>query len=307
MASTILPVITSKYIPPVLDLESGSDSEEVDLLSCIGQGSVTDLTSSLFVIDKKPSSNHGFLEVRKNKKLAQLDPGTDLKGYIPKKARHVKKFLNQDTEADRIYQEKCVLTREGFMTDMSIAPTSMSKNRAKKLKKLEKEKTSGNDWFNMPAQEITPELETDVQLLNMRDVLDPKRFYKKKSGIEKLKYFHVGTIVGPKSDYYNDLTRKEKKQTLVDELLSDVNFKSWKKKKYGELLKNNPQYLTMKKRMDKRKKQKEMEMKAIADRAGQSDINSSTPVETPRKQRKVKKVSKKQEESNVFKKKSKKK
>lgn len=43
----------------------------------------------------------------------------------------------------------------------------------------------------MPAPEITPEVKRDLQLLKLRNVLDPKRFYKKDSDRKLPKYFQV--------------------------------------------------------------------------------------------------------------------
>merc|ERR1712198_416261 len=55
----------------------------------------------------------------------------------------------------------------------------IGKKKMKKLKKAEREKTKGSDWYNMPALEMTEERQRDLELLQMRGVLDPKRFYKK--------------------------------------------------------------------------------------------------------------------------------
>ena len=41
-----------------------------------------------------------------------------------------------------------------------------------------KKATAGSDWYNLPKTVVTPELKRDLQLLKMRDVLDPKRFCK---------------------------------------------------------------------------------------------------------------------------------
>jgi len=45
----------------------------------------------------------------------------------------------------------------------------------------------------MPAPVLTPELKKDLQILNMRHYLDPKRHYKKTGSKEKQipKFFHV--------------------------------------------------------------------------------------------------------------------
>ena len=51
--------------------------------------------------------------------------------------------------------------------------------------------TAGAKWFNMPAPDITPEIKRDLQLLKLRNVLDPKRFYKKDTDRKLPKYFQV--------------------------------------------------------------------------------------------------------------------
>lgn len=42
----------------------------------------------------------------------------------------------------------------------------------------ESEKTKGPGWFNMKAPELTEEAKRDLEVLQMRSVLDPKRHYK---------------------------------------------------------------------------------------------------------------------------------
>lgn len=59
------------------------------------------------------------------------------------------------------------------------------------LFQLEREKTKGGKWFNMPATEITDERKYDLSLLQMRKSLDPKRFYKANDLKTAPKYFQV--------------------------------------------------------------------------------------------------------------------
>lgn len=56
---------------------------------------------------------------------------------------------------------------------------------------VEKEKTTGDGWFNMKAPEMSQELKGDLQVLKMRGSLDPKRFYKKNDRDGFPKYFQV--------------------------------------------------------------------------------------------------------------------
>jgi len=54
-----------------------------------------------------------------------------------------------------------------------------------------KPKTAGGKWFNMAATEMTPEVKRDLQILNMRNFIDPKRHYKKSSSKDLPKFFQV--------------------------------------------------------------------------------------------------------------------
>ena len=43
---------------------------------------------------------------------------------------------------------------------------------------MERASTKGCGWYNMQAAEITEEKKNDLMVIQMRQVLDPKRFYK---------------------------------------------------------------------------------------------------------------------------------
>merc|ERR1712062_216430 len=115
----------------------------------------------------------------------------------------------------------------------------VGKKKLKKLKKAEREKTKGADWYNMSAPELTEERKNDLELLQMRNVLDPKRFYKKNNSENLPKYFQIGTVVDNASDFYTDrVSKKDRKQTMVDELLADAEFQKYQKRKYVEIIKD---------------------------------------------------------------------
>lgn len=102
-------------------------------------------------------------------------------------------------------------------------------------KKKEREKTAGKGWFDMEQPELTPELKRDLQLLRMRHILDRKRHYKKMGKGWDPKYFQVGTIIeGPTEFYSSRLTNKERKQTIIDELMADEESRSYYKRKFAE-------------------------------------------------------------------------
>lgn len=70
----------------------------------------------------------------------------------------------------------------------------LGKKAKKKLRKAEREKTKGKAWFGMGAPELTEETKRDLEVLQMRGAMDPKRFYKKNDHKELPKYFQIGQV-----------------------------------------------------------------------------------------------------------------
>jgi hypothetical protein len=93
--------------------------------------------------------------------------------------------------------------------------------------------TLGSDWYNLPRTNLTPELKRDLQLLRMRDVVAMgKQFFKKETRKDFVpEYCQVGTIIAGATDGANGrLTRKERKRTIVEEVLSGENLAKFKGK-----------------------------------------------------------------------------
>nr|XP_025648395.1 uncharacterized protein LOC112743395 isoform X1 [Arachis hypogaea] len=127
------------------------------------------------------------------------------------------------------------------LVDGLFIPPNDPRKLNKLLRKQAKD-TAGKDWFDMPAQTITPELQTDLKLLKLRSALDPKRHYKKGESKSKAlpKYFQVGTVVEDASEFYSErLTKKERKATIADELLSDQKLAAYRKRKVREIEEQN--------------------------------------------------------------------
>ncbi|CAL8253714.1 unnamed protein product [Merluccius merluccius] len=116
----------------------------------------------------------------------------------------------------------------------SAAPPYNEAKRSLKLKRKEvKEKTTGDGWFNMKAPELTPELKADLKVIKMRGSMDPKRFYKKNDRDGLPKYFQVGTVMDSPVDFYHArVPKKDRKRTMVEELMADADFRRQNKKKY---------------------------------------------------------------------------
>ncbi|KAL4337362.1 hypothetical protein AHAS_Ahas12G0102600 [Arachis hypogaea] len=116
------------------------------------------------------------------------------------------------------------------LVDGIFVPPNDPRKLNKLLRKQAKD-TAGKDWFDMPTQTITPELQTDLKLLKLRSALDPKWHYKKGDSKSKAlpKYFQVGTVVEDASEFYSErLTKKERKATIADELLSDQKLAAYR-------------------------------------------------------------------------------
>ncbi|KAF1948725.1 Fcf2-domain-containing protein [Byssothecium circinans] len=109
----------------------------------------------------------------------------------------------------------------------------------KKQHKEEKKATAGPDWFNLPRTDLTPELRRDLQLLKMRNVLDPKRHYKKSDSKSDVpEYSQVGTMIEGPTEYFNSrINNKDRKRTFVEEVLAQEESSGKFKSKYNDILK----------------------------------------------------------------------
>ncbi|RKP13397.1 Fcf2 pre-rRNA processing-domain-containing protein, partial [Piptocephalis cylindrospora] len=98
-------------------------------------------------------------------------------------------------------------------------------------------KTAGKAWFDMAAPMMTPELKRELNMLKLRVALDPKRHYKKQDAkAPPPKYFQMGTIIeGPTEFYSARMTRRERKETLVEQLLADETKQAYFKRKFSEI------------------------------------------------------------------------
>ena len=93
--------------------------------------------------------------------------------------------------------------------------------------------STGSNWFDMKAPHLTSQLKNDLKVLKLRSALDPSRHYKANDSKKLPRYFQVGTVVADSADFYSGrIPRRQRKQTLVDELLAQEDYH---RKKYLEL------------------------------------------------------------------------
>ncbi|VDL65817.1 unnamed protein product [Nippostrongylus brasiliensis] len=109
----------------------------------------------------------------------------------------------------------------------------IGRRQLKRLRKAEREKTKGRDWFDLPATELTEEAKADLELLQMRSAIDPLAFYRRNDRAVLPKYFQVGRVVDAPEDYYSGrMTKKERKRNMLDELLHNQQFTRSKRERY---------------------------------------------------------------------------
>lgn len=89
----------------------------------------------------------------------------------------------------------------------------------------------------MPKTDLTPELKRDLQLLKMRNVLDPHRHYKKENAkAPPPEFSQVGTLVeGPTEFFSGRLQNAQRKRTLVEEVLAGEQESGRFKRKYNDI------------------------------------------------------------------------
>ncbi|KAM4873149.1 deoxynucleotidyltransferase terminal-interacting protein 2 [Thomomys bottae] len=132
--------------------------------------------------------------------------------------------------------QKAVITPD-FEKKHCVAPYRESKHQLQKKRRKERQKTAGDGWFGMKAPELTEELKNDLRALKMRASMDPKRFYKKNDRDGFPKYFQIGTIVDNPADFYHSrVPKKQRKRTIVEELLADSEFRRYNRRKYSEIM-----------------------------------------------------------------------
>ncbi|KAM8888856.1 deoxynucleotidyltransferase terminal-interacting protein 2 [Synchiropus picturatus] len=176
---------------------------------------------------------------------SRIDPGIRVKdlgglyinfdGGKSKPASSSWQKLREQKSHDEV-MKKSVMGAE-FEKKAAVPPYAESKHKLKAKNKAEREKSTGDGWFNMKAPELTKELKDDLHLLKIRGSLDPKRFYKKNDRDGFPKYFQVGTVVGNPADYYHShIPKKQRKRTMVEELLADAEFRQANKKRYQQIL-----------------------------------------------------------------------
>lgn len=168
----------------------------------------------------------------------------------------LKKFENifqQDMEDmfknnDDIMKKYCNLYSDNKNKNINQIVDPLTKNfEDVKRTRILHEKTTGSNWFNMKAPEMTPELENDLKAIQLRHIIDPKKFYKKPDINGLPRFFQIGRLEVPIiNGKANILKKKEVKNTLAEEFLENDIQVNYSIKKFKEI--QNKKILLGKKR-----------------------------------------------------------
>lgn len=130
------------------------------------------------------------------------------------KSRGVTKFSN-DSEKD----------------DAHPLASTLQSRKAKSSSKTESEK-----WWQLPEQEITPDVRRELEIIKMRNYLNPKRFYKANDSKSLSKRFQFGTIIsGAFEGRASNLTRAQRRETIAGELMADKRTRKYTRRVFNSV------------------------------------------------------------------------
>lgn len=153
----------------------------------------------------------------------------------PLNVTNVEEMLQEMDPLKKILKKSSI--KPGFEKLKKIPGYDVSDKKLKERRKRQRDKTKGKQWFNLPATPMTEEVKRDLEIIQMRSALDPKQFYKRNDMKTLPKYFQIGKVIDSPLDYYSGrMTNKERKRTIVDELMADAEFAKYNKRKYKEII-----------------------------------------------------------------------
>lgn len=199
------------------------DNSETDVIS--GTESYAS-ENQVEAINPNLSLNDLFAELNKETNLNHKDSTSTEKRAFEQIQKTINKLPKISTKLD----DQPMPKKMGEQITKVNDPIPVKKTTNSK----EKEDTAGSKWFNMRQPELTPEVKKDIFIVKHRNAIDPKRHYKKEKW-DTPRYFQIGTIIEGNTEYHTRMKRKERGQTLVDEILNDSDSKKFFRRKYSEI------------------------------------------------------------------------
>ncbi|EWC45079.1 hypothetical protein DRE_06218 [Drechslerella stenobrocha 248] len=200
-----------------------SSDAEIDMLLAEAETRMRESALSIQVAASNPSRTPEQSEPK-------LQASKAVKPYIYKGAGGTALITNAGRKANLSSRPQGKPTELSFMrVDDPIKAAKQSKEK--------KDETAGPGWYHMPAPQVTPQLKRDLEMIKLRNVLDPHKHFKGDDWKGKLpKYFQMGTLIEGPTEYYSArLNNKDRHKSMVDEILASSASKSRFKKKYDEI------------------------------------------------------------------------
>ncbi len=103
--------------------------------------------------------------------------------------------------------------------------------------------TIARDWQSMPSLQITPEMERDLRVIENRQHIDPKRFYKssgtgRKKGELPTKVAFGTVIEAPHEFYSSRIAKRDRRKTFTEEIMSDRKIMDYAKSRVRKIQKH---------------------------------------------------------------------
>ena len=128
--------------------------------------------------------------------------------------------------------------RRNVTTDNGNSKTfnSSSSSTSSKHTKNNDNSTSSDKWYELPEQELTPDVRRELEIVKMRNYLNPKRFYKANDSKTLPTRFQFGTIISGQFERNSEtLTRAERKNTIAESLMHDRKTRKYTKRVFDQV------------------------------------------------------------------------
>ncbi|KAJ3390691.1 hypothetical protein HDU84_007093 [Entophlyctis sp. JEL0112] len=222
--------LSARATPKVLPVQDGHQEDSV---VSDEKGSKTTLSHQKVKLDVPLKTDGYFVETSK-KGAVRLNPAKiQIIEPDSKQSADEKRSIGNDLAKG---STKSLIKRIVVSKPKNEVPPEVDFDE--KTKKKMAVETAGPKWFDMPAPELTDSLKREIQIIKARNVLDPKRHYKRedKNAPEYPKFFQMGTVVAGAADFFSGRrTRREQKDGLVQEVLHDAPTKNYLKRKFVEI------------------------------------------------------------------------
>ena len=169
------------------------------------------------------------------KRVSNVVPDVSLEKELEENLKHsLVATTNIDNTHGVVALQSKIREPESMLNSEFLRGATIPPLKKPKIKVVE---NAGDKWFNLTKPIITPEVEADLKALSLRGVLDPTRHYRKDETLnETPKFFAMGTVVGGATDFYSSrLTKKERKEHLVDEILHNTDVVNYVHRRASEI------------------------------------------------------------------------